>query len=233
METFDIFNYVDLIYYINSSSRPEREESIKGELQKMKVDVGDRRIKRFEAVYPKQGEIPKEINGIKFDGSAGQWGCIKSHMGIWENIKDKKSGNVLVLEDDVEFNNDFCDLFPKVYNDIQKTDYQLFWFHNFTDSTQEKSRITKKYDSGLAKRNNTPFETHAYIINCSNINMYEHFNKNFNNIILDRRKAFEFAIDNLLMFCVNFKSVYVVTGFSLATQKRQQFKSDIVLKKNI
>lgn len=223
----NIFEFVDNIYYINSSTRPEREKSLAGELSKIGVDIKDTRVIRKEAVYPKDNEVPKEVHGVRFDGNKGQWGCIQSHMGIWEAIKDKTSGKVLVLEDDVEFDKNFYGHFSRIESDLNNSNFELFWLRNFTDSDIERRRIVQRFPSGLAKRDGTPFETHAYIINCGSINMYKHFNMRFSEIVKQRGKAFEFAIDNLLMFCVSFSRIYTVTGFELASQKRNEFPTDI------
>jgi len=223
----NIFEFVDVIYYINSSTRPERQKSLEIELAKISVDIKDTRVIRVEAVYPKDHEVPKEVHGVKFDGNKGQWGCIQSHMKIWEDIRGKSSGNVLILEDDVEFDKNFYGHFSRIQQELSNSKFELFWLRNFTDSSIERARLVEKHASGLARRDGTPFETHAYIVNCDTINMYNHFNCRLGEIVKQRHKAFEFAIDNLLMFCVQFKKIYTVTGFELATQKRNEFPTDI------
>lgn len=82
------FSLVEKVIYINLNSRPDRDANIQ-ELFK-KFNVAKEKIIRFEAIQAEPGYI----------------GCAKSHEAVLKMARDHGWNNVLILEDDIVFNDD-------------------------------------------------------------------------------------------------------------------------------
>lgn len=78
-----MWEFVDKVVYINLKKRPDRNEHMK----KMTSVFGDKVI-RFEGI----------------EDSPGYLGCARSHIGVLELAIQENWKNVLVLEDDAEWN---------------------------------------------------------------------------------------------------------------------------------
>ncbi|WP_072208845.1 glycosyltransferase family 25 protein [Enterobacter cancerogenus] len=79
---------VEKVYYINLKSREDRNENILAQLRLLGIPVN--KITRFEAIEHKIGYI----------------GCTLSHLSILERAESEGVGNIVIFEDDMEFNND-------------------------------------------------------------------------------------------------------------------------------
>lgn len=82
------WNFVDKFVYINLKERTDRRESI--EFQLSSQGVPPEKIIRFDAVKNDDGAL----------------GCTLSHIGVMTMAEENKWNNVLVLEDDMIFNDD-------------------------------------------------------------------------------------------------------------------------------
>lgn len=80
---------VDKVIYINLKSREDRRESITNELRRL--GVPESKIIRFEAIESAKGYI----------------GCTLSHLKILKLAEQEAWGDILIIEDDMEFNCDF------------------------------------------------------------------------------------------------------------------------------
>lgn len=78
-----MWEFVDKVVYINLARRPDRNEHMK----RMTETFGEKAI-RFEAI----------------EDSSGYLGCARSHIGVLELAIQENWKNVLVLEDDAEWN---------------------------------------------------------------------------------------------------------------------------------
>lgn len=78
-----MWEFVDKVVYINLDSRPDR----RFRMEQIAATFGDKVI-RFPAIKETPGAI----------------GCTKSHIAILKRAHEEQWGNVLVLEDDVEWN---------------------------------------------------------------------------------------------------------------------------------
>lgn len=79
---------VEKVVYINLKTRSDREDNIKELLQKF--NIANEKVIRFEAIDEKPGYI----------------GCAKSHEAVLKMARDHEWDNVLILEDDIVFNDD-------------------------------------------------------------------------------------------------------------------------------
>lgn len=79
----DIWSFVDKVVYINLAKRPDRRKH----MEKFTKTFGDKVI-RFEAIENKRGEV----------------GCSQSHIEVLKMALKEGWKNVLVLEDDLEWN---------------------------------------------------------------------------------------------------------------------------------
>lgn len=83
---------IDRMVYINLRERPDRDIQIRKELQRLAIP--EDKIQRFEAISV------SDCRGFK----EGTLGCVKSHKAVLEMARQEKWRNVLVLEDDMAFN---------------------------------------------------------------------------------------------------------------------------------
>ncbi|NDJ56505.1 glycosyltransferase [Enterobacteriaceae bacterium 4M9] len=79
---------VEKVIYINLKIRPERNAEIQNLLQRL--NIAKSKIIRFDAVMTQPGYI----------------GCAKSHEAVLKIARDNQWENILVLEDDIDFNHD-------------------------------------------------------------------------------------------------------------------------------
>lgn len=89
-EHFDldnVYNNIDIIYYINLDYRIDRKESFLNEMKK--INFPENKIKRFSAIKHERGEI----------------GCSQSHINILREFINSNHNNCIIFEDDFVFNN--------------------------------------------------------------------------------------------------------------------------------
>lgn len=82
------WDFVDKVVYINLAKRFDRRESIEFQMKKIGIPPG--KIIRFEAIENENGAL----------------GCVLSHINVLKMAGENNWNNVLVLEDDMIFNDD-------------------------------------------------------------------------------------------------------------------------------
>lgn len=105
----------------------------------------------FDAVDGSKVEIPSW-----WKTNAGRYGCHASHMSILETIVEKDLKNVLILEDDVHFTNNFDEIFSQSFP-LLPPDWDQFYLggsHQYNPTLI--NNYVYKADGLLA--------THAYMI---------------------------------------------------------------------
>lgn len=85
----------DAVLCINLDRRPERWERFRSALP---ADWPYARPQRWSAVDGKQCVVPSW-----FHGGPGAWGCLQSHLAVWQWQLEMDLESVLVLEDDAVF----------------------------------------------------------------------------------------------------------------------------------
>ncbi|MGV3346036.1 glycosyltransferase family 25 protein [Enterobacteriaceae bacterium LUAb1] len=82
------WSFIDKVVYINLNKRTDRKESMLSEFKR--VGMPDDKIIRLEA----------------FEHEKGYIGCLQSHLAALNMAKENKWQNILIVEDDMVFNND-------------------------------------------------------------------------------------------------------------------------------
>lgn len=93
-------NYFDKIYCINLDEATDRWEDCVKQFKKYNIEV-----ERFSAIKPETG-----INNIR----KGELGLLRSNIEIIKKAKEANYKNILILEDDFEFIDNFNELFDKM-----------------------------------------------------------------------------------------------------------------------
>ena len=119
-----INDYFDKIICINLDKRLDRWRDARAQFHKNGITV-----ERFQAIEGNPrgwahvkdriaGKDPGDVNYIKPESFGGVAGCIASHTDIWKMAKEKGWGNVLIIEDDCDFIENFITLFAERVNQI-------------------------------------------------------------------------------------------------------------------
>jgi GR25 family glycosyltransferase involved in LPS biosynthesis len=182
----NFLNYFDHIYCINLLRRQDRWEESKANFSKLNIM---NKIERIEGVdgnflYPNVTGRSKRYVGI--------FGCNHSHLNIINDAIEKDYGNILILEDDVEFHNDFLNLFDQFSDQINFQWDLLYLGGNY--------RIIKNKIQQNVLQMEKVFTTHSYAI--SN-NVYKILKKeigdSINNYINNKRLGvIDVIISNLI-----------------------------------
>jgi len=109
----DFLNIFDTIYLINLDERTDRLTDFYNGLRKLGVsdEFITNKIKRFSAI--------KHVNGTD--------GCTESHITILRTVRDLGLNNVLVLEDDCEFIDEYLPYLNQVGEDITKKEWDIYY----------------------------------------------------------------------------------------------------------
>jgi GR25 family glycosyltransferase involved in LPS biosynthesis len=109
----------DKIFVISLKNNIERQQYIKSSLSKYNIDY------EFFIVEKPNINILKEKYNLTFKSynniNMGLLGCFDSHLKLWKQIIDNSLKNVIILEDDVIFNNN-----EEILQHIPK-DYDIFY----------------------------------------------------------------------------------------------------------
>jgi glycosyl transferase family 25 len=143
--------YFDRIYCINLDRRPDRWEECQIIFKKMNINV-----ERFSAC---DGQLIDTRYGKVYNGELG--GTI-SHTRLVKKIIDEKYDRVLVLEDDVEFNDNFLLKTEEVLNELPEKWDILFFGGNHTGGFDKVSdNLIRVYRT---------YALHCYALNKTGLN---------------------------------------------------------------
>lgn len=93
--------------------------------------------------------------------TVGEIGCALSHYSIWKYIVNNKINKILILEDDVDFSENFND----IYNKIQDTNIDLFYLgRNALNKHKHLKLGTETEINDLFVEAKTSYNTQSYII---------------------------------------------------------------------
>jgi len=133
-----VYDYMDKAFVINLASRPDRLAHITAQCARAGIS-----FQRFEAIRP------QERGNFLTPGARG---CFLSHMAIWRAALEAKHERILILEDDVVFQDDFCDLFPGIIAELRLVEWDLFYGAARRRSRRGSLRVVRRL-----------FNSHFYI----------------------------------------------------------------------
>lgn len=113
-----LLSFFDKIYIINLETRIDRLIEVSEELEKIKVDISHPKIKVFKAIKPTDGEDWPTI---------GTKGCFLSHLGVLTDALENQYNRILVLEDDVNFNEDFNPKLQHIVSQLNNAPWDIFY----------------------------------------------------------------------------------------------------------
>ena len=151
-------NYVDNVYLINMDKDKKRLESVTKECNNVNIT-----FKRFPGIDVNNLSkeildkyIPKEIQEY---GTNGLIGCGLSHLFIWKDAINKNYKNILVLEDDITFTDNFNEYFLNVINEVPE-DYDILYL-GYKDNI---CNPPKDCSFNYVYKPYFPLNLHAYIV---------------------------------------------------------------------
>lgn len=140
-----INSYFDKIYCINLDRRPDRWQDCQYEFEKHDIIV-----ERFSAV---DGKALGQISSLL----PGQIGCLISQLNIIKKAKELGLSSVMILEDDVEFCENFSIKFNECMNLMPENWNMIFLGANHI---QRPNKINEKI-----YKLNYSYSAHCYAIN--------------------------------------------------------------------
>ena len=106
------------IYVINLASRGDRRAEMQAQLNKIGLSLEHPSVFLFDAVRPDLiGEWP----------SIGARGCFMSHLGVLQHADRNKFKSILILEDDINFVENFEDRFRIVVDALAEREWGIFY----------------------------------------------------------------------------------------------------------
>jgi GR25 family glycosyltransferase involved in LPS biosynthesis len=136
-------NYFEKIYYVNLYRRPDRNQDCINELSKHDIVA-----ERFNAVDANELNLPSWM------------GCLLSNLEIIKNAKKMGFNNILILEDDVIFNENFEILFNNYISQVPDEWDMLYLSGNHN----EHVGFTKNMISDNVIKCYMTYSTHSFAI---------------------------------------------------------------------
>lgn len=133
------FNCFDKIFVINLPERTDRRKAIQSELEWIGASVGDK-VEIFPAVKPSDpGGFP----------SIGARGCFMSHLEILRKARDAGMCRILILEDDLMFNNSLKKYQQAVAQHMAGEGYDIAYLGHMVESRNSGAMQFETYAQPL------------------------------------------------------------------------------------
>lgn len=124
----------DAILCINLDRRPARMEKACEQF----ANVGIENVLRFSAIDGSKLDYRTALN-------AGQLGCTLSHLFVLEYARDNNLESILIFEDDVEFAENFNEIFNQAIDELPKDWHMLYFggnhFHGVVPHSQHLVKL--------------------------------------------------------------------------------------------
>jgi GR25 family glycosyltransferase involved in LPS biosynthesis len=141
MEHIKVNDFFDQVYLINLKRRPDKLKLCHDLLDKLDI-----KFKLFEAI-DFCDEIPEDYPIKPMHGSflakyaPGAFGCYVSHMEVIKDAKKNNYNQILIFEDDVAAEDNFCSLFNQKVKDLPQ-DWKLFYLGASGHTGVPKKKVT-------------------------------------------------------------------------------------------
>lgn len=194
----------DKIYIINLKRREDRKILMIEKLSEQKID----NYEIIEGYDGKDIKVLENFNLIKNNSkivNSGHFGCLLSHIKAIKKAQKNNYNNIMILEDDIIFNNNFLEEIKK----IKLPNYDILYLGGLIN---EK----KVFLNGWAKISKV-MGAYGYIIN-----------KNIYNKILDKLQNFMYCVDVLYYKLPDEFNIYILNDLI----KTNLDSSDTSKKKN-
>lgn len=145
------FDFFERIYCINLPHRVDKWQKCQEEFSK--VNILEKVIK-FDGV---------QINGSFYHVNVRAAGCFLSHLEIINKCKEDNIKNVLILEDDIEFQNDPINNLRLSINDLKDLEWDIFYLG--MSVTDEKFKNPLERITPNLLKINSALTTHAIAYN--------------------------------------------------------------------
>jgi glycosyl transferase, family 25 len=113
-----LLDQFECIYIINLASRADRRTEIEEQLRRIGLSLNSPRVVLFNAV---------RVNDAEGFPTAGARGCFLSHLGVLEDAANRSLSSVLILEDDVNFVDDFLARSNELAHALSTVAFELFY----------------------------------------------------------------------------------------------------------
>lgn len=111
-------DYFQQIYIINLPERTDRRDEMEEQLNLIGLSLTHPKVNLFAATRPHDaGEFE----------SIGAKGCYMSHLRVLQDAKAKNLSRILILEDDLNFSNDFLNKIDKTINELSHKNWSLYY----------------------------------------------------------------------------------------------------------
>jgi hypothetical protein len=144
-------NFFDRVVIINLDKRTDRWEAVQNKLAAIKWPFKE--PERFSAYDGTEMPVP-----IGWKDGAGTWGCLLSHREVIGRAIKDKLGNVLILEDDIFFVDNFENLVAQFIAEIPENWGQIMLGGQFFDGSKAKDVTDNVRQVSLCHR------AHAYAV---------------------------------------------------------------------
>ncbi len=106
------------VYVVNLKARADRRAEMHAQLQRIGLGLKAAQVVLFDAVKP--------LAAAGFP-NLGAHGCFMSHLQVLRDARAKGLRSVLILEDDLNFCDDFCKRFAQTAGFLAAHDWALFY----------------------------------------------------------------------------------------------------------
>jgi len=138
------------IFILNLKKREDRLQHITKQLKK----IGCQNYKIIESV---DGQYLNNLSTIK----NGAYGLVMTYFKLYEEIKDKNLQEIILIEDDCVFSDDFCNEIELFYHNVPN-DWSILYFGG-NHNTHAGSEKPIKINNFVSKVHNT-FSAHCVVI---------------------------------------------------------------------
>lgn len=111
-------DYFDSVYIINLASRIDRRREMAAQLARIGLSFESHNVRLFRAVKPREsGQF----------STVGARGCFMSHLGVLRHAVEHRFQRILILEDDLNFSDDFSARIDGVLHALKSGGWGMFY----------------------------------------------------------------------------------------------------------